>query len=540
MALPPRDALGTHDVQNQPAGDAAIQYWEGDAYLRSHAAHRGAAEDALQMLCQTYGQPAMAQAAQDARDMPPRLVTHDRYGQRLDEVRYHVGYHGILRTSQQAGYVSSAWANGGGGHVQHAAHVYLLSQIEPGACCPLTMSYAAVPVVGQSDLRESWAAKLLSGRYDASIAPVDQKTGVTLGMALTEKQGGSDLRSNATVAEQDGEHYRLRGHKWFCSAPMSDGFLTTAQTDRGLTCFLVPRWLDGERNGVNLMRLKSKLGNHANASAEIEYDGALAYRIGEEGDGVRTIIQMVHYTRLDTAIAPAGLMRAALREALRWTLHRRAFGARLVDLPLMQSVLADLALDVEAATALSFLVAQSFDGQSEDDRAFARVAVALAKYINNKRAPTVIAECMEVLGGMGYVEETPLPMLYREAPLNGIWEGSGNVICLDILRSLQDPRINDALQARLDAVKGQNVHYDTALAVHRTRWPSGVEEGEARWFCENLGLLLSAVALLEAAPEEISDAYVRSRLSEHRGSFAGAVALYQKEGILRRACGEAA
>ncbi|RME13844.1 MAG: DNA alkylation response protein, partial [Alphaproteobacteria bacterium] len=345
------------------------------------------------------------------------------------------------------------------------------------------------------------------------------------GMAMTEKQGGSDLRANATRAEPEGEMWRLTGHKWFCSAPMSDGFLTLAQTGGGLTCFLVPRWLEDGRNAIRLMRLKDKLGNRANASAEIEYHGALAHRLGPEGRGVRTIIEMVHHTRLDTAVAPAGLMRAALVEVLAWVEGRRAFQRRLIDQPLMRAVLADLVLEWESALALAMRAAEAFDGTSEDDRAFARIAVALAKFLNNKRCPVAIVEAMECLGGMGYVEETPMPMLYREAPLNGIWEGSGNVICLDILRTLsQVPRAGAALAAELDAAKGADRRYDAALAAHRGRWPGLPEEAEARWFAESLAGLLAASVLIRAGNAAVADGYVATRLAPGgRGHVPGAV-----------------
>jgi len=534
--LPPRGDLGTHDVTNQPEAAASVDLWGTDIFLRSHAMKRGAQKAQVRGAAEVYGSSDLRRSAQDARRDPPRLISHDARGRRLDEVHFNAGYHDVMRAGVAQGYAHTAWRSKTGGHASHAAHVYLLSQVEPGCCCPLTMTYAAVPVIAQSDLADTWLPPLLSEAYDARIAPISAKAGATLGMAMTEKQGGSDVRANTTQAVRDGDHYRLNGHKWFCSAPMSDGFLTLAQTDKGLTCFLVPRWLEDTRNGVAIQRLKNKLGNHANASSEIEYSDALAYAIGDEGAGVRTIIQMVHHTRLDTAMAPAGLMRAALHEALHWVEHRQAFGRALVDQPLMRTVLADLALDVEASVALGFMVAEAFDQKDEESRAFARVGVALAKYLNNKRAAHVIGECMEVLGGMGYVEETPLPMLYREAPLNGIWEGSGNVICLDILRSLgSDARIGEALMARLQSAKGQNAHFDAALAVHHTRWPEGPEEHEARWFCESLALLLSAVALMEAAPDVVAEGLITSRLSEHRGTIAGAVGLYQADEILARA-----
>jgi putative acyl-CoA dehydrogenase len=294
---------------------------------------------------------------------------------------------------------------------------------------------------------------------------------------------------------------------------MSDGFLTLAQTGVGLTCFFVPRWLEGERNAIRLMRLKDKLGNRSNASAEIEYEGALAHQVGEEGRGIPTIIEMVHHTRLDTAIAPAGIMRAALSEAHRWVSGRTAFQKRLCDQPLMRAVLADLVLDWEGALALGLRVARAFDARSEDDRAFARIGVALAKFLANKRCVPVVAEAMEVLGGMGYVEDTPLPLLYREAPLNGIWEGSGNVICLDILRTLaKEPRAAGTLAGELDAARGADRAYDSALADFRARWPGIPAEAEARAFAERAAMLLTASVLLRTAPSSVAEAYARCRL----------------------------
>jgi len=356
-----------------------------------------------------------------------------------------------------------------------------------------------------------------------------------MGMAMTEKQGGSDIRANATRAAPEGDHYRLTGHKWFCSAPMSDGFLTLAQAGGGLTCFLVPRWLDGGRNAIHIQRLKDKLGNRANASAEIEYHGALAHRLGEEGDGVRTIIEMVHHTRLDTAMAPAGLMRAALSEAHHWARHRSAFQKRLIDQPLMRAVLADLALDWEGTLALGLHVARAFDGRGAQARAFARLGVALAKFLGNKLCPGVVYEAMEALGGMGYVEDTPLPMLYREAPLNSIWEGSGNVICLDILRTLRrEPAAGEVLSAELGAVAGQDRRFDAAMQAHMQRFPRLPEEAQARWYAESLATLLTASVLMRHAPDAVSGAYIATRLGTSRGRVAGAIAGIDTGAVLAR------
>lgn len=528
--------LGTHEVMNQPDVRGGRDLWSEDLPLREAAEAAGARLDHVAEAGKTYGDDDLRQAAEDAQRDLPRLKLFDRGGRRLDEVTFNPGYHRVMETGLGAGYVATAWDGKPGGHATHAALVYYQMQVEPGAGCPMTMTYAAVPALrNDANLFEAWAPKLASGVYDPSIRPIDQKAGVTLGMAMTEKQGGSDVRANSTIATRDGDHYRLRGHKWFCSAPMCDGFLTLAQADGGLTCFLVPRWLEGERNSIHLQRLKNKLGNQANASSEIEYHDTLAYRLGDEGAGVRTIIEMVHHTRLDTAIAPAALMRAALSEAHHWVSHRSAFQRRLIDQPLMRSVLADLALDWEGALSVSMFLAEAFDRDDEEARALARIGVALAKYLSNKRCISVVAEAMEVLGGMGYVEDTPMPMLYKEAPLNSIWEGSGNVICLDIMRTLaREPRAAEALNAVLDGARGTDARYDAALRQHRDRWPALPAEHEARWFAENLASLLTAAALMRAAPNAVVDGFITSRVAQQRGSVAGSVSGLDTEGILSR------
>ena len=506
-------ASATHEVTNQPPlrGDADL--WAEDLVLRDHAGPAGADGDALSRFGRVIGREAIREAGREANRVPPVLETFDRGGRRRDLVRFHPAYHDLMRIGIGAGYAALPWEGARGGHATHAAMVYLMSQVEPGVCCPMTMTYAAWPALAaDAGLAKVWRPALTSRDYDPRPLPLAQKSGATLGMAMTEKQGGSDVRANATRAEPDGEAYRLTGHKWFCSAPMSDGFLTLAQAPGGLTCFLVPRWTEEGTNAIHLMRLKDKLGNRANASAEIEYHGALAWRLGDEGAGVRTIIEMVHHTRLDTAMAPAGLMRAALAEAHHWATHRSAFQRRLIDQPLMRAVLADLVLDWEAATALGLHVAAAFD--DPERRPFTRIGVALAKYLSNKRCPVVIAEAMEVLGGMGYVEDTPLPMLYREAPLNGIWEGSGNVICLDILRTLaRDAQAAEALEAELEAGRGER-RYDAALTAHRARWPGAMPEAEARAFAESAGSLLAASVLVRQAPVAVAEGYAASRLGQ--------------------------
>lgn len=341
-------------------------------------------------------------------------------------------------------------------------------------------------------------------------------------MAMTEKQGGSDVRANATTAQKAEGGYRLTGHKWFCSAPMSDAFLTLAWLDGGLTCFLVPRWLeDGTRNPIQLQRLKDKMGNHANASSEIEYHGALAQLVGEPGRGVPAIIEMVHHTRLDAATAPVGFMRRALEEAAHWTRNRSAFQRRLADQPLMQAVLGDLALDWLGSLALVTRAARAFDAPGEESRALARLVVAIAKYWTNKRAPAVVVEAMECLGGAGYVEESPLPMLYREAPLNGIWEGSGNVICLDVLRTLaREPRAAEALAADLATARGADRRFDLALDA-ATSEIVRPEESQARALVERLALLVQAAELMRTGPTLAADAFIATRLAGDWGRTPG-------------------
>ncbi|GAW35692.1 putative acyl-CoA dehydrogenase AidB [Roseovarius sp. A-2] len=538
--IPAQDALATHEVLNQPAPRGDLDLWGDDPAVQSHAGAAGADAAHLAEYGTRIGTQAMRAAGRDANRQPPELVLFDAGGRRLDEVRFHPAYHDLMQAGIGAGYAALPWEGAQGGHATHAAMVYLTSQVEPGVCCPMTMTYAAIPALrADRVLFDEWVPKLTARFYDPAARVLARKAGATLGMAMTEKQGGSDIRANATRAVPEGAHYRLSGHKWFCSAPMSDGFLTLAQSEGGLTCFLVPRWLEGARNGIHIQRLKDKLGNRANASAEIEYHGALAHRLGEEGAGVRTILEMVHHTRLDTAMAPAGLMRAALDHAGHWARYRSAFQKQLIDQPLMRSVLADLALDWEGTLALGLHVARAFDGSSPRDRAFARLGVALAKFLGNKLCPGLVYEAMEVMGGMGYVEDTALPMLYREAPLNSIWEGSGNVICLDILRTLaREPLAGEALSEELAQVAGQDRRFDAALRAHMQTFPKPPEEAQARWYAESLATLLTASVLLRQAPDAVAGAYIATRLSDPRGRVAGAIGGIDTHAVLARLGGE--
>jgi len=540
--LKPRSILETHEVTNQPEERGDLDLWQDDPVLRHYAAVYGADRDDLSSYGARMGREEMREAGRTANRCLPELHVFDRAGRRIDEVHFHPAYHQLMETGLAAGYAARPWENdvdGGrpGGHTTHAGMVYIQNQVEPGVACPMTMTYAAVPALRHNPaLAAEWTPRLMSRRYDKASRPASEKAGATIGMAMTEKQGGSDVRANSTIATPDGDAWRLRGHKWFCSAPMCDAFLTLAQAPGGLTCFLVPRWTpDGERNAFQIMRLKDKLGNRANASSEIEYHDAFAWQLGDEGRGVKTIVEMVHHTRLDTAMAPAGLMRAALSEAHWWVQSRSAFQRRLIDQPLMRAVLADLVLEWEATTALALRVAHSFDGDSETDRAFARIGVAIAKFLSNKRCPNFVFETMEILGGVGYVEESPMPMLYREAPLNSIWEGSGNVIALDVLRALgREPLAGQVLVAELETARGADPRYDAELDATLARWPAAPPEAEARWYAERMAVLLQASILLRHAPEAVADAFVATRISRDRGDVVGAVALGDVSGILER------
>ncbi len=533
----PRTMLETHEVLNQPAEADNKDLWHNDLVLQETVVREGGHADDAAPLGKALGGARYQKAGRDANRFVPELVTFDRSGRRIDEVEFHPAYHELMALGFGAGYAASPWEHEAGEHVSHAAMVYLMSQVEPGVCCPMTMTYAAFPVLAaHPGIAGIWNPLILARNYDPASCPVDKKNGATIGMAMTEKQGGSDIRANSTLASPDGENYRLVGHKWFCSAPMCDAFLTLAQARGGLTCFLVPRWTpDGERNAIQLMRLKDKLGNRANASAEIEYHNTFAIRLGAEGKGVKTILEMVHHTRLDTAMAPAGLMRAALSEALWWVQGRSAFQRRLIDQPLMRSVLADLALDWEGALALGFRVARAFGGKTQQDRAFARISVALAKFLSNKRCPVVIYEAMECLGGSGYVEESPMPRLFREAPLNSIWEGSGNVICLDVLRTLaREPLAGEVLRAELDGARGADRNYDGALDAFWARWHKEPPEEEARWFVEKLAILLQASVLLRNAPGAVSEGFIHTRVLGERGMISGSVSGLDVAAILQR------
>jgi putative acyl-CoA dehydrogenase len=482
------------------------------------------------------GTPEAQEHARLADTNAPVLRTHDSRGNRVDEVEFHPSWHWLMTQAVGAGLTAEPWTTspGSGAHVRRATGFVLWSRVEAGHGCPVSMTYAAGSALRHDPtLGARWLPALASRTYDPGIRPVSQKAGAISGMGMTEKQGGSDVRANTTRAVPTpggplpGETYRLTGHKWFCSAPMSDVFLVLAQAPGGLTCFVVPRALDdGARNPFALQRLKDKLGNHSNASSEVELDGTWGSRLGDEGRGVRTIIDMVGATRLDCVLGSTATMRDAVSRALHHARHRTAFGARLVDQPLMRNVLADLALEAEAATVLGLRLAHAVDsGETE----LARLGVALGKFWVCKRTAPMVAEALECLGGNGYVEENGLARLYREAPLNSIWEGSGNVNALDVMRAVaREPSTLEALTKELHEVRGRSVdldaHVDSALAQARSLDPMSTDASfGARAVVERLALALQASLLVQHSPGPVADAFVASRIAGRRGHTFGSL-----------------
>jgi len=520
-AIRPVAELDTHEVFNQPPALEDFNAFSSDRMLVAALARTGGAAHraGLAALGARVGSAEVIAWGEQANRHPPVLNNFDHQGRRIDEVSFHPAYHALMALGLESGFAALPWSGAAAGHVAHAAILYLTGQADSGTSCPMTMTYAAVPALrAEPDVAAAWEPGIRAGRYDPAIRPAGEKAGVTIGMAMTEKQGGSDVRANTTTATPSGEPgwYSLRGHKWFCSAPMCDAFLTLAQTEKGLTCFLVPRWTpDGARNrGFRILRLKDKLGDRSNASSEIEYHGALARRVGPEGRGVATIIRMVQHTRLDCVVSSAQQMRSALAQALWHTAHRAAFQRRLIDQPLMAAVLADLALESGAATALAMRLAQAFDAGDP----LARLLTPIAKYWVCKRAPGFVYEAMECLGGGGYIESGPMPRLFRQSPLNAIWEGSGNVIALDVLRALaRDQESVAALAGFLDAARGHDAAYDALVESFDF---SKAREGEARQLVESLALA-AAAAVLIAWEDPLAEGFCRLRLAP-RGAAYGA------------------
>jgi putative acyl-CoA dehydrogenase len=521
------DPRPTHEVLNQPPPLEDYSLFESDVALREgHAREAGGVFEAeLRAFGTLAGRAETFALGRAANRYTPELRTHDRFGHRVDEVEFHPAWHAVMRLAMEHRVHNLPWAwPEPGAMVARAALHSMLAQVEAGSCCPLTMTFAAWPVLREDkDLAAEWGPRLFGNVYEPRLLPPAQKAAVLVGMAMTEKQGGSDVRANTTRAERAGEAWALTGHKWFCSAPTSDAFLMLAQIEPadGLSCFFVPRFRpDGTRNAIHLQRLKDKLGNRSNASSEIELHGAWARLLGEPGRGVRTILAMVQHTRLDCVSGSAGLMRQALAQALHHARHRSAFGRPLIEHPLMQSVLADLALESEAATALMLRLARAFDAPGDRaEHALARIATAAAKYWVCKRAPQAIAEAMECLGGNGYVEESILPRLYREAPVNAIWEGSGNVICLDVLRAIErEPECVPALLDEIKLARGADPRLDTWTARLEAELADPVDaELRARRTVERIALALQASLLVRYAPPFVADAFCAARLGGSEG-----------------------
>jgi putative acyl-CoA dehydrogenase len=522
--------MATHEVLNQAPPLEGYNVFTQDRALQE-ALHReggGFAEERARRLGEIAGGQAIRWGYQ-ANENPPVLHTHDRYGHRIDEVEFHPAWHELMRTAVAHELHALPWREARpGGHVARAALFDVLAQAEAGHGCPISMTYSAVPALRvEPALAREWEPRLTSTEYDPRMIPAPEKRGALCGMAMTEKQGGSDVRANTTRARALGrDEYEITGHKWFCSAPMCDAFLVLAQAERGLTCFLLPRWLpDGTRNRFHLQRLKDKLGNRSNASSEVEFQGAWARRVGEEGRGVPTIIEMVNHTRLDCVIGASATMRQAVAQATHHAAHRVAFGKRLLEQPLMQNVLADLSVESEAATAAMMRLARAYDEGPADEgqRHFARLATAVVKYWVCKRTPMVVAEALECLGGNGFVEESMLPRLYREAPLNSIWEGSGNVICLDVLRAMaRGPEAAEAFFGEVSRARGDDPRLDAFVDALRAELTDfDAIEVRARRLVERLALALQGSLLVRHGDPAVAEAFCASRLAGNHGRAFG-------------------
>lgn len=531
----PRREHATHEVLNQAPPRVDVDEYALNSALREavEAFAPGADVDRLHRIGQHVGTQEYQHDAELANTNPPVHHGHDRWGNRVDEIEFHPSYHRIMRHSVEHGLHTGAWARPGpGANVERAAGFMLVSQIEAGHGCPLSMTHAVVPSLRLSpDLAAEWEPALLATEYDPELRDPATKPGVLFGMAMTEKQGGSDVRANTTTAQPVGDgHYVLRGHKWFCSAPQSDAFLVLAQAPEGLSCFLVPRVLPGgERNSFLVQRLKDKLGNKSNASSEVEFDGTLGRIVGEPGRGVRTIIEMVGRTRLDCVLGATAGMRQGVAEATWHARHRTAFGAMLVDQPAMAAVLADLQLEAEAATWTAARLASAYDDEAGDSVAFRRLATAVAKYWVCKRGPNHAYESLECLGGNGYTEDFPLARRYREQPVLAVWEGSGNVIALDVLRAMaREPESVAAFAAELTAQSGKHQLFDRHIVrvrelVDRAAADPAGAPALARRLVEAMALGQQGAALLAYAPSAVAEAFCLARLGDDRSAEYGAL-----------------
>jgi putative acyl-CoA dehydrogenase len=525
----------THAVTNQPAALADYNIFSGNRALRDalrfNAPTLATAE--LERLGATLGSAQMQAHARLANVHAPVLHSHDRFGARCDRVEFHPSYHVLMTLAVEAGLHATPWAGGADAHLRRAAGFMLFTELEPSVLCPISMTYAVVPALrGNAALASSLTPLLTSRAYDGRFVPVVHKAGITMGMGMTEKQGGSDVRANTTQARLDGDdgwgrRYRLVGHKWFMSAPMCDAFLVLAQAPAGLSCFFLPRWLpDASLNHIEIQRLKDKLGNRANASSEVEFRDAAAWLVGEEGRGVPQILEMGMLTRLDCALGTSGLMRQALALALAHTAQRVAFGKPLIAQPAMRNVLADLALESEAATALSLRLARCVDHPGDaHETLLRRLLTPVAKYWVCKRGAAFAQEAMECLGGNGYVEaggEGVMARIYREMPLNSIWEGAGNIMALDLLRVLrQGEAVAAALEHELAAARGANAAFDRGAATLMQRLVDGAGESDARRLAQDVALWLQAALLRQHAPDVVFDAFCASRLGADWGQSFG-------------------
>jgi putative acyl-CoA dehydrogenase len=535
----------THEVFNQAPPLQDYDVFSADAALGEAVEREGAAwaRPELETLGALAGSAASQELGRLANEHRPVLRTHDRYGHRVDLVGYHPAYHQLMTVSLRHGLHAGPWVDPRpGAHVARAAKVIVWYQVDAGHICPVSMTYAVVPAIRhQPEVARVWEPMIRSTTYDpADVAP-SAKAGVTCGMALTEKQGGSDVRANTTRAEPtgDGERlYRLTGHKWFCSAPMSDAFLMLAQAPGGISCFLVPRWNpDGSRNPVRIQRLKDKLGDRSNASSEIELLGAVGERIGDEGRGIRTIIEMVNHTRLDCILGSSAILRQGVVAASWHAAHRSAFGKVLAEQPLMANVLADLALESEAATASALRLARAYDSQGDEHESrIQRLLTPVVKYWTCKRAPQHAAEALECLGGNGFVEESGMPRLFRQSPVNGVWEGSGNVICLDVLRALsREPDVLDAFWAEVGRARGGDTRLGRAVDDLRVDLShTETLEARARSVVERMAVVFQASLLVRFAPQAVADAFCASRLPGVGGAFGTLPAGTDTKAILAR------
>jgi putative acyl-CoA dehydrogenase len=533
-----RFLAATHEVLNQPTALENYNAFAADHALAETVVQEGAgwAVDDLRAFGAWAGSAESIALGFKANENRPQFVSHDRYGHRVDLVEFHPAYHALMRTAIEHGLHSSPWTDPRpGAHVARAAKYYLHSQVEAAHGCPVTMTFAAIPALRhQPDLLAQWAPKITARHYDPRNVPAESKQGVTIGMAMTEKQGGSDVRSNSTRAVAvgaggPGQAHELVGHKWFVSAPMCDAFLVLAQTDKGLSCFLLPRWRpDGTRNPMQIQQLKQKMGNVANASCEVELRGALAWMVGEEGRGVRTIIEMVAATRYDCMIGSSAGMRQAVAQAIHHCSQRSAFGARLVEQPLMRNVLADLALESEAAMRLTLRVARALDHQDDEhERLLARIAVPVGKYWICKRTPHHAYEAMECIGGTGVMETHLMARLFRESPVNAIWEGSGNVQCLDVLRAIgKEPEVLEALFAELGRARGADRRLDRhVVALREDLARPGEAQYRARDLTDRMALALQGALLVQHAPPAVADGFCAGRLEAAASRNTGSLPL---------------